>query len=461
MTMKKAGLLIIFILHLFILSKLTFTAWPEMLSYPYLFSKGFLLYKDFIMPYPPALVLLLSGVFKTFGFTPEVLRSFTWVYIIFVDLILYLSLFKITKSNRISFAFLIVYIFLQSFLEGNMLWFDFATVLPLLLGFWFILKWFKDKELKYIFLSSFLLTLAILIKQTSVIYFLGVLGFLWIRGIRVIRVIGGGILVLMIPLIIYLVKTESLIFFWNWILVYPVTEWSNFPGYVDFMISKRETIITLLLLSPMVFVLAVWKKLFADKLFLLTLIFLTAALIAVYPRFSFFHMQPAIAFLVLAFAQIFLKLQKKWQQIYLSYVVIMVVLITSLSFKAAVGDSIRFYSMDDQKMAQKIAQVVKNSDKVFFLGINSSEYVFTNKLPPKYWSDNFGWYLEIPGVQEWVIEGLENEPPKKILWRIPSPGLWFNLGSYQPKKITEYIKTHYRKTDNIERGIEIWERNSK
>lgn len=467
MTMKKAGLLFIFILHLLILSKLIFTAWPEMLSYPYLFAKGFLFYKDFIMPYPPALILFLSVVFNIFGFTPEVLKTLTWILIISIDIILFLILQKITKRYLVAIIFLGVFIFLQSFLEGNMLWFDFATVLPLLLSFYFILKWLENSNLKNMFLISFFLTLAILVKQTAAVYFLGFLGFyFWgfmglknLRELKGIGVIGGGILILIIPLLIFLIKTESLIYFWNWIFLYPLTEWSKFPGYVDFTISRRETIVTMLLLSPLMFSLICWKKLFASRVFLMTSIFTVAALIAVYPRFSFFHLQPTIAFLVIIFAKIFCEIPKRIKPSYLSAIFITTFFIVILSFKNAVGNQVRFYLEVDQMMAQKIAQVVENTDKVFFLGVNSSEYVFANKIPPKNWSDNFGWYLEIPGVQEWVIKGFKNKPPEKILWRVPSKGEWYRLGVYQPQKITEYIRKHYRKTGNIETGVEIWERN--
>lgn len=458
--MKLAGLLFILIAHIFILSRLTFTAWPEMLAYPYLFSNGFLLYRDFIVPYTPGLVLFLSAIFQNFGFNVEVLKYLTWGLILIEDILLYLILIRlIGYKGLMGLIFLGVFVILQAFLEGNMLWFDFAIVLPLLLAFYFALKWLETKRLHILFLVSLFLTVAVLIKQTTGLYFLGILGGVReARGIREMGVIGGGILILIIPLIIYLQNTESLLSFWNWIFFYPLTEWSKFPGYVNFTLSKRELLITFLLISPLTFALISFKKLLAEKIFLLTIAFLAAALIAIYPRFSFFHMQPAIAFLLIAFAQIFLKLPKKWQQIYLPHLIFSIIFIIGLSFKASLGESIRFYSKDDQILASKIVKEIENPQTTFFLGVNSSEYVFAGKLPPKNWSDNFGWYLEIPGAQEWVIEGLESDPPKKILWRIPSPGYWYNLGSYQPQKIIEYIKTHYHKTGNIDKGIEIWER---
>lgn len=144
--MKKIYLILILILHLLILSQLTFTAWPEMLTYPYLFSKGFTLYKDFILPYPPALPLILSVVFNLFGYSPYTLKIFTWVMIIIIDLLLYQVLKKITRKDGLSLGLLVVFVVWQALLDGNMLWFDIATVPFLLLALLFSLKWTEDES---------------------------------------------------------------------------------------------------------------------------------------------------------------------------------------------------------------------------------------------------------------------------------------------------------------------------
>ncbi|KKR83013.1 MAG: hypothetical protein UU29_C0008G0122 [Candidatus Daviesbacteria bacterium GW2011_GWA2_40_9] len=55
-----------------------------------------------------------------------------------------------------------------------------------------------------------------------------------------------------------------------------------------------------------------------------------------------------------------------------------------------------------------------------------------------------------------VIEGLKEDPPRKVIWRVPSEGSWYKLGVYQPQKITEYLRSNYRKTGKIEEGIQVW-----
>ncbi|KKS65383.1 MAG: hypothetical protein UV33_C0004G0011 [Candidatus Daviesbacteria bacterium GW2011_GWA1_42_6] len=146
--MVKIFLPVLLLVHLVILSRLTFTAWPEMLFYPYLFLNGFSFYKDFIMPYPPALPLFLSGIYSLFGVTPEVLKITAWILILSTDILLFLILTKVLKSGFLALPFLAIYILLQSFFDGNMLWFDFATTAPLLAALFFILKWLESGKTK-------------------------------------------------------------------------------------------------------------------------------------------------------------------------------------------------------------------------------------------------------------------------------------------------------------------------
>ncbi len=450
-------------LHLLILSQLTFTAWPEMLSYPYLLSNGYLLYKDFIMPYPPGLVLILSSVFNMFGFSPFILKIFTWILILFTDLLIYAILKKISKSNLISFLFLIFYVFLQSFLDGNMLWFDFAGVLPLLLALYFAINWLNSSNLKYLFLIGVFLSIAVIIKQVNILYIF-IFGLICIFQkkrivLKEILYFITGCLIILIPGLFYIFSINAIYEFWNWVILYPITQWSQFPGYVDFNFSKRQAIISLILFAPLFFSIIYWKKFIKDKIFLIILFFLITSLITVYPRFSFFHMQPAIAFLIIILAKIFNEVPQKLKTLYLISILITTLLIMILSFKSVVGDKIRFYESQDLQLSEEIMQNTKNSQTIYLLGINSSEYIFTNTLPPKNWSDNFGWYLEIPGVQEWVIHGLENEQPNIIFWKIPSNGQWYALGVYQPREITNYIRLNYHKTGKIKSDIEIWTKN--
>lgn len=454
--MIKIFLPLLLLIHLAILSRLAFTAWPEMLSYPYLFLNGFTFYKDFIMPYPPALPLFLSGIYSLFGITPEVLKIITWLIVISGDILLFLILRKILKSRLLALPFLAVYIILQSFFEGNMLWFDFATVAPLLAAFLFIIKWLENEKLNNLFWAGFFLGLAVLVKQTAGIYLLGAGGFLLFRaGFKELKALSVGCLVVVIPLFVYLAITATFIPFFNWVLLYPLTEWSKFPGYVDFAVPKRYMLAVLLLIAPLLLAFTN-RKMFTDKHFLLTFLFLAAAAIAVYPRFSFFHLQPAVAFVVILSAMVFFNLHKKIQKAQLVLMFLSAAIILKIVYPVNLGEPVRFYGDNEKRISREISYF--SEQKIYLLGLNSSLYVFSKTLPPKNWSDNFGWYLEINGVQEWVVEGLEKDPPEKILWRAPLHGLWYKPGVYQPEKVVNYINLHYDKDREIEQGLSLWTR---
>lgn len=459
--MSKLLLLAVFIFHTLILSRLIFTAWPEMLSYPYLFSNGFVLYKDFIMPYPPTLPFLLSLIFNIFGFNPYVLKIFTWILILGIDFLLYMVLKKITQNNQKSLIFLALFTLLQSFLEGNMLWFDLTTVPPLLLAFFFILKWLEKKKIKDLFLVGLFLSLTIIVKQIALIYLFGFLFFYLISTVKInpkeITGLCFGLIVPFIPLGLYLFFTNSFLQFWNWTIYYPLFEWSKFPGYVNFAISKRYVLVTfLLLLSLLTGLFLAFKKIIRDKVTLLAFIFLITTLIAVYPRFSFFHLQPALVFIIILLARFFIQLPARFKLIQTVLIFTTTFIIMNAIFPTVAGKGIRFYSETDKTLGQQIQKLVKPNERIFLLGLDSSLYVFSNHLPSKRWSDNFGWYLEVPKVQEWVLEGFESDPPQFIFRRIPSEGRWFDLGTYQPQKILNYIFLNYKKEGIIDGEVELW-----
>lgn len=450
------------ILHLLILNQLTFTAWPEMLSYPYLLSNGFLPYKDFIFPYPPLLVLILSSIFNIFGYSPFVLKIFTWILILLTDFFVYLVLKKISKNNLILILFLLIYIFLQSFLDGNMLWFDFASVLPLLAGLYFCLVWQSKQKVKYLFFVGIFLSLATVIKQVNILYFLALAIFYFSKKkkflLKEVLYLISGCLIIFIPFLFYILHINATQEFFNWVIFYPIAEWSKFPGYVNFNISKRQLITIVLIFSPLLFAVGNWKNFFKDKVFLLIFSFLLVSLITIYPRFSFFHLQPAIAFLVIILAKVFGEISQKLKVLYLISVLITALLVVVLNFKLVVGVKIRFYNKQDLQLSEEIMWKTRNNQTIYLLGINSSEYVYTNKIPSKHWSDNYGWYLEISGIQKWVIDGFVQDHPKIIFWKVPKKGNWYDLGVYQPLEIVNYIRLNYHKTGNIESDIEIWEK---
>ncbi len=403
--MKKTIILLcVFLgLHILILSRLQFTAWPEMVSFPYLINHGFVTYRDMVHAYPPLLISTLSVLYKIFGYKILVLKIFGWSSILVSDLLIFQIILKITKKQNTALFGVLIYVILQPILEGNMVWPDLFIVPFLLLTFLLLIH-------KKYFWSGVAIGLAFLTKQTAALYI--VLGISYIalteRNLRKIINFTIGGLVVGIPFLLNLISQKSLVDFVNWTIVYPSKYWTKFPGYVQLSPTLRENLILLTLIAPFAFlILKASRKIFADKNFLILFGFLICGIVGVYPRFSFFHFQGALAFLII----LYLYLVKNKYILLIPVFLILIFQHNQINLK---GD--RFWSQSDLDLAQIIENDSIINKPIYLLGVPSQYYVFANRLPNTPWLDGFGWYLEIPGIQEKIIKDFDQNQPSTIFW---------------------------------------------
>lgn len=420
-------LTVLMIVHIVILLNLNFTAWPEIFSFPYLFNNGFDLYKDMVHPYTPLLTILLSFLYKLFGYNVWVVKLFTYFLILVNDILIFKITSKITKNTRWGIFAVIFYILTQSFLDGNQLWFDFAMSTPILVGSLLILN-------KKYFLSGVAFAIAFLIKQNSALFFIfGLL--LSLKNKNYLKILLGSLLPI-IPFSIYLFQKNTIMDFLNWVLIYPSKYWTSFPNYVQMVPSNRQLLILALLFLPVLYL--VIKKEIKNNILLFGSLFIS--LVLIYPRFSFFHFQTGIAILAIIFGVVSSYFPKKY---YLFLYLIVLILLIPKDW----GSSVRF--IDDNKL------VMNKSEEVYLLGPHSLNYVTSGTLPPKPWIDNYGWYFEMPNIQENMIDGWKVDPPVYVYWTIAQAGNWYDLGTYQPEKIVKYIKDNYQKIDQ-QNEVEVW-----
>ncbi len=450
--MKIYFLLILLLIgHIFILANLQFTAWPEMFSYPYLLNNGFSLYRDQALPYQPLLILILSKIYLIFGYDINVLKIFTWGIILINDLLIFLISQKLVGKKFVSLLPLIFYVVVQGVAGGNMLWFDLATI-PFILGAIYSLITFNS--LKKYFIVGLLLGCAALIKQQMFILPL-VLIVYWLfkKNISNVWKLMIGFLIPWLLILLWVLSQGIFKDYFFWTFTVPFFWYPQFPGYVNWP-TKFQTLQTIILFISSLLILRNFKKL-SETTWILLLIF-GGLFLTAFPRFDFFRMQPSIAVFPILFATIFLKNQK----LYSIFLILTALLFITISWKNInFSSQIRFYEQKDLNLTKKIQLFLNKKDSTYFLGVHSGQYILTETLPFKPWIDNYIWYMEVPGVQDKVIEGFEKSKPKYIFWTKPQKDQWFKLGTYQPQKITEYIKTNYTKFDEINGSIEIWQKN--
>lgn len=448
---QKTALILLALLglQLFFLINLQFTAWPEMLTYPYLHNNGYLLYRDLVHPYTPALTMFLAILYKIFGYKLWVMQAVVWLQALANTLLIFLFTRKLTGKYKYGLQAAGLYVLTQPFLEGNMLWSDVVIVTPVLLGLFFLI----DK--KFIW-SGLFLVIAALIKQTAALFLITTIIYLIASRVKMKELVRFAIgpIVLSLALFIRLLTEHSFTTFLNWTLIYPSKYWTKFPNYVQMHLSEIQVIIVTLLSVPVIAYLF-WKpqkKMPSFKRLLLG--FLGIALFIVYPRFSFFHFQTALALIAVMLGIVASKYKPKYWQLSF-YLLVVIYFVSYPQIKVNWQKEARFYTVNDLEFASHIS----TPKSVLLLRLPSSYYVFSNTLPPKPWLDNFGWYWEVPGVQADTLASWSKSPPELIYSQVSEPGNWWELGTYQPADLVNWIQMNYHQIDNLSENINVWQRN--
>jgi len=142
---------------------INFTAWPEMLAWPYLMLQGWLPYKDIAIAHNPLLLLDLAIFYKLFGVGIIQLKIYTWILIAINAYLVYFVSNKFW-NKKVAVISSVLYLLLTIVYEGNGLWFDLALTPFAILLYYFL------RQKNYLW-SGIIFMLGFLTKQTF-IYFL-------------------------------------------------------------------------------------------------------------------------------------------------------------------------------------------------------------------------------------------------------------------------------------------------
>lgn len=464
MTQRKLILPTLLLGHLILLFFTRFTLWPEMVVYPYLLNHGFLLYRDIISPYPPLLLYKLSFFANIVGYQPLPYQLLTWAIILTVDILI----FKLAKSAtaKTSSAVLatVFFIILSIPLGVNGLWFDLIQT-PLILISVFYFGRFLDKKSDYksLIISALTLSIAFFIKQQAlwlVFWFLANMLFYSRRNLKkrevFLRKIDKPVFILIAPLAAGIL-IEALIFlpqnllndFVFWTITLPFFKASSMPGYV--LLPTARQILTLagifLIFTPVIL-----KRNSTQMFYLLTAAIL---ILFAYPRFDYFHLIPALSVLALTAALSFDDFKR-------SELIPLTVSLTALIFLCAVTGrfmqrnwtkEVRFFEKDVYETANVLSKVNPKGKPVFLQNVSGQILPLSRTLPTKPWADSFPWYLEIPAVQTNIIAGILNEKPDFVIYKPYRGEGTYELASYRPQKIADFLDGSYTQFGKIPGGL--------
>lgn len=447
--MKKNNFLLILIIliHFLLLLFLRFTAWPEMILWPYLLGKGLLPYRDIIVVYPPTLVVLLTFLGKIFGVTLLNLKIYTWISILLTDLLVYWVAKKLTKNKTIAVFSLLFFVFWQPFFEGNGFWFDLVLAPLGLLTFYFLNE-------KRTFWSGLLFGIALSIKQTAFWFFLPILITFWlIREFR-FRPFLRFCLGLIIPLIFclfYLLGTGLIKEFYQWAINFGIFYLPKAPGQVLLPTIKQ----VLALGAPYGFcllaVVLMIKKQISEKdvnLMFLFLVWSLFGVLGVFSRWEYFHFQPSLPFLSILSGMVIFQLiplmKKRLNLLILMFLISVLIgsfYLQQRFYRLNWEKPTRFFEDEILQVAVWLKENTEPLEKIYILNSWDHLYALSNTLPAvSPLIHTLPWHLEYPGMQEKYVADLKMIKPRIIVFE---PYREKGLGSYKPEKIDNYLNENY------------------
>jgi hypothetical protein len=434
-------LIALILIHVAVLSLVSFTAWPEMTFWPYLVLNGLMPYKEIAIAHNPLLIGALSGFFAIFGLGLTALKVFTFILIAAIDL----AVFKVASfvgGKRLGLISLAIFIPYQIFYEGSGLWFDLALVLPALLAFYCL------KKEKYIGAGVFLAT-AFFVKQTGawlVVPF--VLSLILLGGEKLPKAALKSILGSLFVAATFLLALFSMgiladYYFWTvefgiFTLPFAIGQVSV-PGFNTVFLSLLPFVLAPLAFSSRKrggFELLVWG---------------VFGMAGAYPRFELFHYQPGIPFLVILIALAivnFWKDQSKTKKIAAVAIQTGIILAMVLSIYKTAGKPDMFWNEEFLQKAERVRLVIGHSKKVLFLNTWDTIYIYTDNFPVgDFWVPHLSWYMELPGIQERIIGAMREEKNRyAVVRKFDQTG----LGSYKPVKILSFLNEHYETIEIVD-----------
>jgi len=243
-----------------------------------------------------------------------------------------------------------------------------------------------------------------------------------------------------------------------WTLVYNLTSEYKSLAALPPSLSQVGVIVSSCLLAPVALLYLIESRRRGDKLWLslgwgLTL--LATSSLSLYPRFGFFHLQPALPAIAWLSS---LTLDRALRSNDSPRVFVTGVAL-SLSFYwlimagsayqriAQVDPPRRIWEYSDlMPLAAEIRRHVGTTDCVYVFPDDEATanlYYLMRCLPPRSWIFHYPWYMSGP-IKSRILQMLEDDPPE---WILHFPGRW-DVERHAPE-IMDYISTHYQRVAEL------------
>lgn len=428
--------------HLFLLVQLKFTAWPEMLLWPYMMIHGLLPYKDMAIAHTPHLLVDLAIIFKIFGTGVVQLKIYTWLLVIITDVLLFWVSNKLW-NRKVAIVATFSYIILQIFFDGNGLWFD------LMLAPFALLTYYQLQKKNYLWVGI-LWAVMFLTKQTA-FWFLLPIGLQVLQNKKeritnIVQLVIGtaGVAVLFVLLLLLFGILPD---FWNWAVNFGGFVLPRSQGQIQLPDLKNIIIVGFVFVVFVPFLLN--KKTRNINLF----VWAVAGMMGVFPRFEYFHFQPALSFVAIAIGTILVSLKRRRIfNIFIIFYLLGSFYLFANYFMRNWKEGTRFYETDVRNLVSYVKQNTNPGEKIFILNWWDNIYPLTSTLPATDpWVPQLSWYQDLSGVQEKEIEDLKTTKPRIILFKeYESTG----LAGYKPQILSDYITANYEFKEKMD-GVSI------
>ena len=81
--------------------------------------------------------------------------------------------------------------------------------------------------------------------------------------------------------------------------------------------------------------------------------------------------------------------------------------------------------------------------------------ILSQRLPPKPWVDTFPWYLEIPNLQNKIIDQYKTQHIQAIIWSPYQHQGEYIPGSYTPRELQRFVDERFFSPQKLGRDIFI------